>query len=512
MLKDLIIALSTANLCFILTWNELIKAAVRRFNTCLGVVVNVMLLGLLFWALITLARRFGGQRALRMARLLFPLLLLLPLNGMLTILFPRIAPFNTVIILGLAVVVIGLFEIAPWHGYILRTSQIIATVLFPFFLIAMTQASWALINPPAKTSGRAIEGGSQSKKRVLWLLFDEMDQNLAFSNRPESLSLPELDRLRSESIYAANAFPPSDSTSVSVPALIAGKLLSNTEIISQRKLMITVADAAEPVNWSSHPNVFSDAREAGLNTALIGWFLPYCNLIGSNLTQCFWIDTEASNLKETMSKQVKAMIGLAPLVLSYAGESDPATLRRESQIKGVASYIETLQAAKKVIADPSFGMVLVHWPVPHAPSIYNRQNKRFEIGGDSSYLDNLRLVDQTLGELRRDLETAGTWKDTIVLVTSDHCWRPEIWRTTESWGSEDEQLVKAEVDQRVPYILRLPGQQRGMEYEPVFNNVLTRDLVMGLLRGELYSAEDVTRWLDEHRSIGRSPYRFNLSN
>src|SRR6185437_12281562 len=41
--------------------------------------------------------------------------------------------------------------------------------------------------------------------RFLWLVFDELDQGIAFERRPVSVHLPELDRLRAQSFTASNS-------------------------------------------------------------------------------------------------------------------------------------------------------------------------------------------------------------------------------------------------------------------------------------------------------------------
>ena len=38
--------------------------------------------------------------------------------------------------------------------------------------------------------------GDTSQPRVVWLIFDELDERVAFAARPANLSLPEFDRLR----------------------------------------------------------------------------------------------------------------------------------------------------------------------------------------------------------------------------------------------------------------------------------------------------------------------------
>ncbi|MFY9611122.1 MAG: sulfatase-like hydrolase/transferase, partial [Blastocatellia bacterium] len=448
--------------------------------------------------------------AMRLVRFFFPLVLLLPLNGLSQILFPGAKLINELIAFGIAIAIMGMFEVTPWHNIILRASIMVVMVLSPFFLITISQAFWSAISVPHPQLAASLNVRTTARPRVLWLLFDEMDQRVAFSNRPANLELPELDRLRSQSLYGINVYPPSDSTLVSVPALISGKLLSNAELVSQSKLMITFGDTERPVSWNSEPNLFSEAREAGFNTAFIGWYLPCCDILPESLTSCAWIDTEAATLRESMSKQIEGLMITIPFIPALGNTYFDK--EESNRNKAVKSHIGVLEAAKRVVVDSDVGLMLVYWQVAHPPNIYRRDTDEFEVKGESSYVDNLRLIDRTVGELRRVMEDSGTWENTYVLLTSDHWWRSSIWRSIGPWTSEDAATFKSESDHRVPFILKLAGQKHPVTYDPVFNNVLSHDLILALLRSELSGPDSVVQWLDQHRSIGQSPYLFNSPN
>jgi len=58
------------------------------------------------------------------------------------------------------------------------------------------------------------------------------------------------------------------------------------------------------------------------------------------------------------------------------------------------------------------------------------------------------------------MEEAGLWNETVVLVTSDHHWRPEEWRRRMNWTTEEAALAPKlqTVDNRVLYFLKLRGR------------------------------------------------------
>jgi hypothetical protein len=479
MFKDLARALSLSNLCFIISWNELLNSPIRRFNIGLAIIINVLALAAIFWITISLVRHSGNRLALRMARFFFPLVLLVPIKGLIRILLPKQKLlFVELFILLLVVLLIGLFEVR-FGNVILRFFLISVLVLFPFFFIATYQAVLTMIPVPAKHPAEPIPAPESPPLRVLWLVFDELDQRLTFSDRPSSLNLPELDRLRRNSIFATNAFPPSDSTVVSMPALISGELLSNTELVNQRRLMITVGKSETTVNWNSRPNLFTQAREIGYSSAVIGWYIPYCTLIGDSVSKCVWIDHEPTTLGESIRKQVLDFIGGIPLASAFVIAHEIQENDRYQRRKHIEDYSGILQAAKDVIAGPSFGFSVDSLASPASPGNLQRRDDRFELNGASSYLDNLQLVDKTLGELRQQMEELGTWEDTIVLVTSDH-WLRSFWKSIGPEPGEPAEIIPTDIDQRVPVLLKLSGQTGSVTYEPVFNTVLLHDLVLAL--------------------------------
>ncbi len=155
-----------------------------------------------------------------------------------------------------------------------------------------------------------------------------------------------------------------------------------------------------------------------------------------------------------------------------------------------------MKEARRVVANPQLDLIVVHWNVPHPPSIYDRSTQRLRDSlinvTDTSYADNLVLTDHTLGLIRRDLEASGRWDSTILIVSSDHWLRKSLWR------------YEGDVDHRIPFMLKLAGQKKGVTYEESFNTVLTGDLVLAILRGEITSADGVVTWLDRNRSVSES--------
>jgi hypothetical protein len=158
------------------------------------------------------------------------------------------------------------------------------------------------------------------------------------------------------------------------------------------------------------------------------------------------------------------------------------------------TYRASLREAEALADETRFGFTLVHLPIPHAPHAYNRKTGEFTLGNSpiAGYVDSLALLDRTVGEIRRSMEKAGTWDSTTVLFTSDHSYR-------------DAAQLDGRGDGRIPYLLKLASQKETVTYREPFNAVVTGDLLLAVMRGEIGDAASATAWLDRNRarSLGR---------
>jgi hypothetical protein len=80
-----------------------------------------------------------------------------------------------------------------------------------------------------------------------------------------------------------------------------------------------------------------------------------------------------------------------------------------------------------------------------------------------------------------------------VLVTADHGWRAA-------------DLYDGRVDHRVPFLLKAPGASRAVVVGTPLDTVVTGDLLLAILRGEIVDTERAGRWMDAHRIAPPSRY------
>lgn len=420
------------------------------------------------------------------------------------LLFARDEIYTPAALLGIAVLIL----FGRWHQQLIAAVAGLLLILFPFFLFTLFQSVSLLGQLAAEPATGLPAGGAADGRRVVWLVFDELDYHYVFVNRPAALTLPEFDRLQAQSLSGRQAYPPADFTLMSMPALINGRMLSRAQMISPSELLIQYQGEATPVIWNSQQTVFTRARELGYNSALVGWYHPYDREIGRSVNHHFVVDAGDAGFFRSLVLHLQGPLSASPfLAASNKLEAQKAVWEREALL---AIYGRFQQEAQRVAANSDFGVVMIHYPIPHPPGIYNRAKAAFEADAESSYLDNLALADRALGEVRRAMEETGVWEQSTVIVSSDHWWRPHIWERSRMWTDEDESHFqdREAADQRVPYFIKMAGQQSALTVDEEFNTVLTHDLIVKLLGGELPSVEATRQWILQARTPVGSPCLF----
>ena len=549
MLRDLVIAFSMANLWFIDLWQVFLIPHASGYpyyhwklnpaTFLLATMLDALILATILFASMTLVRRTNKQALSITARailvlVVFLLIMNLPLGLLLN-------PGQNFVLFrwrGSTTVYLWLVALALAAGWLLAavfiyaslfrrqhlikiaTSMVLVTA--PMTLITFSQASWQWFQYRSGNqfrSGvvRALPPNPARPRRVLWIVFDELDFNLSFLNRPANVELPEFDRLRRESLFAENAHPPADDTLLSIPALITGRLVTKSVPRNPNELMLTFEDESASVGWSTQPNVFSKARAMGLNTGLVGWYHPYCRIIGNDLTDCSWETTtmlffadartgdfvshsEKASLASCMKQVAKGL--LFPWLARIVFPIDYGTVWRSHSI---SEFENIHHRAMQMAVDSNLSFVFLHYPIPHPPGIYDPHSNSLTTSHDAGYANNLLLADRVLEELRQRMTAAGEWERTTLVITSDHHLRSErLWNA-------DELLLEPgaftkQVDSRIPFLVKLGGSNEGVEYDSEFNTVVTGDLLLAVLSGKVSTKDDLVSWLNEHRIMAKSLY------
>jgi hypothetical protein len=500
--KDGIVGLSLANLVLVGAWFPILfDKDFSYFNqvqveapTLLALLMNLFWLAAVFFLVMRLWRntRRGWVRFVIHGLLLA--VLIVPLDFVRSVLvklpdYQLAALFQRPLLMVLFLVFLAL--VAWQHRRCARTMTAAVVILSPLAWLTVVHTLGLLLGlQHLRQSGvepapAPLTPARPGMARVVWIIFDEVDYRLVFEQRPLGVRLPNFDQIRRESVFATNAYPPGGSTLISMPALIAGRDLAAVQVTGPSQLLLKPAEGEGLLDWRSVPSVFSRARELGANTALVGWYHPYARILGRALSYCVWFPYPTSELArgrtygQAMAQELLAMFGTFEVRRLFI------EVCRAGQVQ-----------AKMLAADPKYNLSLFHLAPPHKPGVYLPAGKSFTVvpmRKADGYFNNLALADRMLGEIRQSVVRAGLQDKTWFIVSTDHWWRESaIW--------------DGRVDHRVPFMVRPPGSDHGVEFGAMINTVLTHDLVLAVLRGEVRDLQQAATWLERRKTTQPPAY------
>lgn len=481
-LSDVVIAFSLASLMSLDGWSRLTTRAMvfegripTRYDF-LGTMVVVLLVTILFCGVATLVRRLGG-RWLIAARLLTPL----PLIPLIKFSLFDVAGNSRVPISGLGGATMALVIAVSallwsrflWRAFrfLLHVAAPIGLLMFGLGMLGLLQAPWQL---PRMTPSLAAEYPDTSR-RALWILFDEFDLRVLLAGRELGLRTPNFDAMRAESLWAEQAIPPGLATQVSLPRYLTG--LGDVQFPIDG---FSLAQRSEdgplvPLDWNEVPLIFRQVQDMGLPVRVVGVGIPYCNLFLHDLDDCVWAPASlaAWTMERTPTLRGAVEAALRNLL--------PRNIRRIH----LQTFLNLAEAARQMASDDVPGLIFAHLLMPHPPSVYDE-----DIGlGDGSrlrwagYLGNIVLADREFGRIRNAMIDSGTWGRTTVIVTSDHHWRSQL------------EALGGHLDCRIPFLFKPVNGGPPRTLSEPFNTIVTKDLVLATLRGEVTTSEDAETWI-----------------
>ena len=461
----------------------------------------ILALGLVFFCIARLVRRVS-PRAQQLVFAVSPLLLIPVARDVAN--NPKLTTIAVAVLIAAAAAMV----------YSAKVGRAMASILLAFSLlvpIQMAMAVWNILRqPPAskflnRPRRDAKAPSNPAKTRVVWMIFDEWDDELTFALRPKNVEMPALDQLRSESIYVSGAVSAASYTLESIPSMLLGRRLTKVRPSDLKTLYANYGKKDTSV-WDERSTVFTDAKAAGLRTAIVGWYHPYCRVLDDTVDVCesyLPVDARASfrdealmrhfgvfgSIRNTMANRlsrtsVGKTLGIQRAPMHYIFREDREDIYRKISANAMA-----------LASDPRIEFVFIHWNIPHSPGIYDRTKNHFASTDNANYFDNLELVDAAIGQAREAMTRAGLWDTTTLIVTSDHPMRPELWESATEWTPEEAKLTHQRSSASVPFFIKIAGQKDAVMIRNPFQVVRTRELISAIRTGKVRTHADVISWM-----------------
>jgi hypothetical protein len=371
---------------------------------------------------------------------------------------------------------------------------VIAAIAFSILWIVPQLLHLALVHRPDETKVSITSIPSDSRQRIVWILFDELSYDQTFDHPFPGMQLPNFDRLRAQSVSFSNLSPVGYATDFVIPGLFLGRRIDQIRSTADGDLWYQTESQKRWIAYDPNATLFALAEQNGWSSGISGWYIPYCQILGQVLDACSW-EPAISPAKipgTSEDKSVLANAAVLPVVLvkELMGRTAAQANAHAQEYQDVMAHNSTL------LQNGQIRFIFLHIPVPHPPSIYDRRHHMLHSGG--TYLDNLALADEAMGTLLQEIDATPSASQTTVIVSSDHSWRIAMWKPTGNWSPEEERASGGHFDPRPVFLIHFPGQTSGEDVNTALPELLEHDIIADMLLGKVNNPDDLNEFLSKH--------------
>jgi hypothetical protein len=343
---------------------------------------------------------------------------------------------------------------------------------------------------------QASTASSHPDARIIWILFDELSENLVFDHRPAGQQFPNFDALRAQSTLLGNVQGFGSYTDRIIPSLLAGHEIRKIRASSNGNYLYFDQQQNKWEAYDPKASLLYLAQQQGWNPAVAGSEIPYCRIFKDELNACSWLSATLPVEAWIPPGDPSILSAALAIPRTFLASLTPGAKGGNARVldQAIFGYRFMLDRATALIReggnqDGDYRFLFLHLPVPHPPGIYNRRTHQLVEGGN--YLDNLTLADDTMGVLWDEIAKTPWAAQTTVIVSSDHSWRVPIWRPNEDWTPEEESNSQGRFDRRPVFLVHFPGQTTGHDIFAPIPELAEHDVIASILEGKLKNAGDL---------------------
>jgi Sulfatase len=321
-------------------------------------------------------------------------------------------------------------------------------------ILSLQMLSWPSWDTRSGQLERRNTAGETPTRPVFLFIFDEWSQERSAPSGQYLSFFRNVRQLASQATLYTHALSDGMDTDVSLPRILYSQL--GHLLADGNQLLWRTGESNEPVN--DVPNIFELGRSRGYTTAMLGYYLPYRALLGDQVDfvatypHVAKSDSWAGKVAETL---LGSEVFLPDPVNRWIGRRLNEQLLSRHWIR--LNHRVRAHFRSVLIQAGARGFVVVHFPLPHGPFVYNADGSfrgpfrgRPTDGTPADYERSLRYLDVVIGDLTNEIRLAGLFDSALVVLTSDHSWRVD---------PDTARMNQPDAYRRVPLLVKWPGQK-----------------------------------------------------
>lgn len=336
---------------------------------------------------------------------------------------------------------------------------LISSPIIAIFAINLTVASaWTSVRGKLFDNAEKIRVASVNIPNAYIFVFDEWSYERSFKNKELLPIFKNLNEFKKSSVTFHEAYSPYDHTFRSLPAFIFQN--EGEFLLLKGKLYFKDKESKfKPIEEVG--SIFDPPHKEGFKTILLGFYFPYSDFLSRRIDYVFSSSSYkifgGNFLEVSLYHLLKTFVLYFNHFQSHGTKLIESTAENYFQARRIERlHLQTLSVIQN-IDHPTFAFF--HYPIPHDPLIYGQNGPKnlfhvYQKNDISNYLGNLAYLDRLIGEIVTILKESGKFDNSLIVITSDHSWRP------------DPNVPSASSDPRrrhVPLFVKYPHQKKMAE-------------------------------------------------
>jgi hypothetical protein len=379
----------------------------------------------------------------------------------------------------------------PWYRRVLRFGDALGIFFAVFAFSCILQLLWVIRWKPLPQQYHAAWTSSPQPPRqhplLVWVVFDELSYDQLFEHRARDLNLAAFDQLKSISTTFTDVQPIGLKTVKIIPSLLSGHVVDDFKFTFANQFFVHYAGVHGWHPLDGENSVFGDAQRAGWRTAAVGWYNPYCTIYRDAIGNCYWTNWDKIDgpmaQRKTFNRNVLSPLEEVVREIKSSSDADRANCSYEVHER-LITHLDLEKHAFDLLHTDQADFVFLHFSIPHSPNVWSRIDENYTSTCDSSYIDNLALVDIELGRILKTLKASPRWPQTNLVVEGDHSWRIHLWDWLPAWTDEDDHASRGIFDTRPALLIHLAGQTQPQTNASAWSLLNVHGVVDHIVRGQ----------------------------
>ncbi len=330
-------------------------------------------------------------------------------------------------------------------------------------------------------------------KKVIFLIFDTFDYNLAF-DKINNFSLLNIERLKKKSIFFENAYPPASKTLSVIPSLILGESPIGFDVSGKFKDLKLINNHVNEVDFNYKNSIFNDLNKKfnmkNENFSILGRYHPVCNIFDQincvntskfeTGTKLYWY-SGLVRFCETISEIV--------VLFKRVKFCNSGNIRKKLLEKSIYAEIGFLDKNLENLFNNDANFIFAHVLPPKTGGFY--YGKDFIKGPNKIYREKKKLIAKHRG-YAQNMIYADELIGRIMNVYSDQKFRDKMLIIT----GDTSNIMEGNISDKVPLIININSAQNSLIISEKVNTLSLNKLIINFFNNDLKEYSDVSNFFE----------------